>query len=129
MAKKIISRRQKTPLSTTKEIRRQRAAKSEQTTFTEINKYDYIKRPILTEKSVSETENKTYTFEVDTKATKRDIKVLVEELYNVEVETVRTINTKKKPKAVGRYKGYRSGFKKAIVKLTKDSKELETFEM
>lgn len=93
------------------------------------NAYEIIKRPIITEKSAAETENKTYTFEVSKKANKTHIKAAIEELYGVEVAGVRTINTKRKPKTVGKYKGYRSGFKKAIVKLTKDSKAIDSFEL
>lgn len=112
-----------------KTIRRQRAEKARKTTFVEQNKYDYIRRPIITEKTLDETEGKTYTFEVIPTATKRDVKVLVEELYGVKVDTVRTMNTKKQPKTVGKHRGYRSGYKKAIVKLHADSNELENFEV
>lgn len=112
-----------------KTIRRQRAEKARKTTFTATNKYEYIRRPIITEKSMDETNGKVYTFEVVSTATKRDVKVLVEELYGVQVQTVRTMNTKKKPKTVGKHKGYRSGYKKAIVKLHGDSKAIEKFEL
>lgn len=122
MAKKVR-------LSTSKEIRRQRAKKAQQTTFNTNNKYDYIKRPIISEKTMAQTEDKVYTFEVEKMATKRDIKVLIEEIYGVQVASVRTVNTKKKPKTVGRYQGYRSGFKKAIIKLTAESKEIEAFDI
>lgn len=89
--------------------------------------YDIILRPIITEKSQSGVENKTYTFEVDKKANKTHIKLAIEEIYGVEVEKVATINAKPRPRRVGRHAGYKRSFKKAIVKLKKDSKEIEVF--
>lgn len=89
--------------------------------------YDIILRPIITEKSSAGVENKTYTFEVDKKANKTHIKLAIEEIYGVEVAKVATINAKPRPRRVGRYAGYKRSFKKAIVTLKKDSKEIEVF--
>lgn len=89
--------------------------------------YDIILRPIITEKSMGGVENKTYTFEVEKKANKTHIKLAIEEIYGVEVEKVATINAKPRPRRVGRYAGYKRSFKKAIVTLKKDSKEIEVF--
>ena len=93
------------------------------------NAYEILKRPIITEKSMSVLEDKVYTFEVDKTANKTHIKLAIEELFDVKVERVNIINAKPRPRRVGKYAGYKSSFKKAIVKLTKDSKEITTFEM
>ena len=93
------------------------------------NAYEILKRPIITEKSMSVLEDKVYTFEVDKSANKTHIKLAIEELFDVKVERVNIINAKPRPRRVGKYAGYKSSFKKAIVKFTKDSKEITTFEM
>ncbi|BAG13567.1 50S ribosomal protein L23 [Endomicrobiia bacterium] len=80
-----------------------------------------IKRPIVTEKAVlmKEKSNK-YTFVVDKSANKFQIKYAVETLFNVKVKSVHTSNCVGKSLKVGRYAaGYRSDWKKAIVKLGK----------
>ncbi|MFG6117288.1 large subunit ribosomal protein L23 [Thalassobacillus cyri] len=89
---------------------------------------DIIKRPVITEHSADLMGEKKYTFEVDTKANKTQIKHAVEEIFDVKVERVNTLNLKGKFKRMGRYGGYRSDRKKAVVTLTEDSKELEFFE-
>lgn len=92
------------------------------------NAYDIIKRPIvLSEKAMAEVANKKYVFEVDKKANKTNVKLAIQEIYGVQVDKVNIINAKPRPRRVGKYAGYKKGFKKAIVKLTKDSKEIETF--
>ncbi len=90
---------------------------------------DIIKRPVITEQSADLMGEKKYTFEVSPKANKTEIKVAVEEIFGVSVDSVKTMNLKGKFKRMGRYGGYRSDRKKAIVKLTEDSKELEFFEV
>ena len=57
--------------------------------------YDIIKKPVITEKSeMLRREYNKYTFEVNTKANKIQIKKAVEELFNVKVEAVSTLNSK-----------------------------------
>lgn len=90
---------------------------------------DIIKRPVITENSADLMGEKKYTFEVSPKANKTEIKHAVEEIFGVSVASVNTMNLKGKFKRMGRYGGYRSDRKKAIVKLTEDSKELEFFEV
>ena len=63
-----------------------------------------------------------YTFEVDRRATKTDIKAAVEELFNVKVLNVNIINGLKKEKRVGKYTGYLPAVTKAIVSLEKGNK-------
>mgnify|MGYP000144801577 FL=1 len=91
--------------------------------------YDIIKRPIITEQSMSETENKKYTFEVAKSANKIEIAKAVEEIFGVKVEKVNTINMEGKRKRLGAQpEGKRNDWKKAVVKLTADSKTIEFFE-
>lgn len=83
---------------------------------------DIIKSPIITEKSSELAQNKnTYTFSVDTKANKVQIKQAIESIFNVKVESVNTINVRPKRKKVGKYVGQTSKVKKAIVKLKEGS--------
>lgn len=89
---------------------------------------DIIKRPIITERSTEQMADKKYTFEVDKRANKTEIKNAVETIFEARVMKVNTMIVKGKPKRFGRYSGYRPNRKKAIVKLTPDSKDLEFFE-
>lgn len=89
---------------------------------------DIIKRPVITEHSADLMMDKKYTFEVDPKANKAEIKKAIEEAFDVTVEKVNTINVKGKLKRMGQYAGYRPDRKKAIVQLSEDSKELDFFE-
>ena len=79
-----------------------------------------IKRPLITEKAtlLKERENK-YLFAVDVHATKGQIKKAVEELFKVIVEKVHTAVIPGKLRRVGVHAGYRSDWKKAVVKIKK----------
>ncbi|CDQ21637.1 LSU ribosomal protein L23P [Halobacillus karajensis] len=90
---------------------------------------DIIKRPVITEHSADLMGEKKYTFEVSPKANKTEIKKAVEEIFGVNVASVNTMNLKGKFKRMGRYGGYRSDRKKAVITLTQDSEELEFFEV
>ena len=76
--------------------------------------------------------NKVYSFVVDKRATKTEIKKAVEKIFNVQVEKVNTINVKGHEKTQntkkGRTVGRTSDYKKAIVTLKKDSKPIAFFE-
>ncbi|MEI3530555.1 MAG: 50S ribosomal protein L23 [Bacilli bacterium] len=86
------------------------------------NYRDIIKAPIITEKSADLVQNKnTVTFSVDVKANKTQIKQAIEKIFNVQVESVNTINVKPRKKRVGRYVGKTNKVKKAIVKLKEGS--------
>ncbi len=89
---------------------------------------DIIKRPVITEHSADLMMDKKYTFEVDPKANKTEIKQAVEEVFGVKVVKVNTLNLKGKFKRMGQYGGFRPDRKKAIVQLSEDSKELDFFE-
>ncbi len=93
-----------------------------------MNAYDIIIRPLLSEKSYDGIPNKKYTFVVDGRATKTQIKAAVEEVFKVDVEKVNTVNVRGKFKRQGRTEGYTSKYKKAYVQLKKDSKAIEFFE-
>ena len=93
------------------------------------NAYDIIKRPIVTEQSMEQTEMKRYTFEVAKTANKIEIAKAVEEIFGVKVAKVNTINMYGKEKRLRRYpSGRRASWKKAMVTLTADSKAIEFFE-
>jgi large subunit ribosomal protein L23 len=83
---------------------------------------DLIKRPIVTEKATVLLENNQYTFDVDRRATKPQIKAAIEDLFNVKVTGVNTYNLPKKAKRVGRFIGHRTQYKRAIVTLAPESK-------
>ena len=89
----------------------------------------YLKRPVITERSSEQMEDKKYTFEVDTRANKTQVKQAVEEIFGVKVEKVNIMNYKGKFKRVGKHAGYTNKRRKAIVTLTADSKEIELFEI
>lgn len=85
--------------------------------------YQIIKRPLFTEKgaALKEAENKLM-FEVFSGANKAEIKLAVEEIFNVKVAKVSTFNVRGKIKAMGRFKGKRPDWKKAIVTLKQGEK-------
>ncbi|MDD3840377.1 MAG: 50S ribosomal protein L23 [Clostridia bacterium] len=90
--------------------------------------HDIVIRPVLTEKSYDQMDEKKYTFIVDKKCNKIEIKEAIEQLFDVEVEKINTINMTGKFKRLGIHMGKRPDYKKAIVKLTEDSKAIEFFE-
>jgi large subunit ribosomal protein L23 len=92
------------------------------------NPRDIINRPIITERSSDLMSNNTYVFEVDKRSNKTEIKLAIQDIFKVKVSYVNTINVPAKPKRYGKYNGYTSEWKKAIVRLTADSKPLEFFE-
>ena len=65
--------------------------------------YDIIRRPVITEQSMADTENKKYVFEVSKDATKIEIAKAVEEIFGVKVIKVNTLNVTGKLKRTGRY--------------------------
>lgn len=78
---------------------------------------DILLRPVITEKSSSLLAENKYTFIVDRNANKIEIKQAVEQMFKVHVTDVRTMIVKGKKKRRGRYEGYTSDRKKAIVTL------------
>jgi len=91
--------------------------------------YDVIIRPVITEKSMMESAEKKYVFEVAPSANKIEIKQAVAEIFGVKVKSVNTVNVQGKKKRTGSYPvGRTAAKKKAYVELTEDSKTIEFFE-
>ncbi len=90
--------------------------------------YDIIREPVITEASIKNMADKKYTFKVPASANKVEIKNAVETIFGVKVEKISTITMKRKTKRVGYHVGKTSEWKKAIVKLTADSKTIEFFD-
>ena len=83
-----------------------------------MNPYDIIKRPLITEKtSIQKEDYNQMSFEVDRKANRVEIKRAIENIFKVNVDTVRTMQVKSKTKQRGRIVGKRRNWKKAVVKL------------
>ena len=81
------------------------------------NARDIIKGKIITEKSSDLAQNaNTYTFSVDVKANKIQIKQAIEEIFKVKVASVNTVTVRPKDRRVGRYTGKTNKVKKAIIK-------------
>lgn len=93
-----------------------------------MNPHDIIIKPIITENSMDSMAEKKYTFVVARRANKTEVKNAVEKIFGVEVEKVNTMNMLGKVKRMGMNQGKRADWKKAIVKLTPESKEIEFFE-
>ena len=93
------------------------------------NVYDIIRRPVITEQSMAGVADNKYVFMVDINANKTEIKEAVEAIFGVKVAKVNTVRMQGKVKRTGAYPaGKRAAYKKAIVKLTADSKTIELFE-
>ena len=90
--------------------------------------YDIIKKPVITERSMSGIAESKYVFEVATYANKVEIKKAIEEIFGVKVASVNTVKLPGKWKRMGVHTGKTSAKKKAIVTLTADSKPIEIFE-
>ncbi|MGN9164871.1 50S ribosomal protein L23 [Tissierellaceae bacterium HCP3S3_D8] len=90
--------------------------------------HDIIIKPIITEKSMEDMADGKYTFMVDKKANKSEIKKAVENIFDVKVDKVNTMNMLGKVKRQGMNSGRRPSWKKAIVKLAEGSKGIEFFE-
>ena len=94
-----------------------------------IQYYDVILKPVITEKSMADMADKKYTFLVHTDANKTMIKEAVEKMFEgTKVASVNTMNCEGKTKRRGMTFGKTAKTKKAIVKLTADSKDIEIFE-
>ena len=78
---------------------------------------DVIRRPLITEKATNALELNQYTFEVDHRASKPDIKAAVEKLFDVRVIGISTMNPPRRTRRIGRFAGKRAQVKKAIVRL------------
>ena len=95
----------------------------------DIRYYDVILKPVITEKSMNAMSDKKYTFMVHVDANKAMIKEAVEKMFpGTKVASVNTMNSEGKKRRRGMIVGRTASTKKAIVKLTADSKEIEIFQ-
>ena len=78
---------------------------------------DVLKKPVLTEKSLTLLQENKYTFDVDVNANKIEIRNAVEKMFNVKVESVNVMNVAAKTKRLGKYVGKTNRRRKAIVTL------------
>ena len=83
---------------------------------------DIILKPYITEKSNMEIAQGKYTFVVHVNATKTEVRMAVEKLFNVKVVSVNTVNMDGKIKRMGVHSGPRASWKKAVVKIDTDPK-------
>jgi large subunit ribosomal protein L23 len=90
--------------------------------------HQVILRPVISEKSYNLIESEgQYTFEVDRRANKNQIKRAVESAFDVRVKKVNTVNVRSKPKRQGLTRGRTATWKKAVVKLVEGDR-IELFE-
>ena len=87
---------------------------------------DIVKRPIITEKSYDLMNEGKFTFEVDKKANKIEVKQACEALFNVKVEKVNIVNVKPRTKRMGKYVGKTKAVRKAYVKI-KEGQDINLF--
>jgi large subunit ribosomal protein L23 len=92
-----------------------------------VNHHQVIVRPLVTEKNTNLMVLNKYSFEVDRKATKLQIKQAVESIFSVAVTSVHTLNVRGKLRRRGREFGYTRDWKKAIVTLA-DGDRIDLFE-
>lgn len=91
--------------------------------------YDIVIRPIITEQSMEDMDIKKFVFEVSMDANKIEIAKAIEEIFDVRVIKVNTLIVDGKEKRMGKYPAGRTKtWKKAVVKLSADSKNIEIFE-
>ena len=84
---------------------------------------DLVRRPIVTEKATRLMEENKYTFDVIPEATKPQIKAAIEDLFEVKVVQVNTLNKPRKKRRVGRFIGFKAQYKRAIVTVAPGDEE------
>jgi large subunit ribosomal protein L23 len=90
--------------------------------------YQTIIKPIITEETMDLADEKKYVFQVAKEANKTEVRQAVEKIFGVNVAKVNVLNVSGKTKRMGRYVGTTASYKKAVVSLTADSKEIEIFQ-
>ncbi|NQX83091.1 MAG: 50S ribosomal protein L23 [Mycoplasmataceae bacterium] len=89
-----------------------------------MNVNDVIKKPIITEKSSDLLSKNVYTLEVDSRASKIDVKIAIETIFSksgAKVSKVNIMKVKQKSKRLGKYDGFKKGYKKAMITLSEGS--------
>lgn len=84
--------------------------------------YQILKQPHVTEKATSLTSKNQYVFKIWPRANKVEVKKAVEDVFGVDVVSVKIVNVTEKRRRLGRVEGFRSGYKKAIVRLKEGQK-------
>ena len=79
--------------------------------------YKILKTPQVTEKATDLVKKNQYVFKVYSRTNKNEVKKAIESVYGVDVISVRVINVPAKRRRLGRQRGWRKGYKKAIVKI------------
>jgi large subunit ribosomal protein L23 len=90
--------------------------------------YDIILKPVISERSMADVQNRKYTFKVAVDVNKTQVKQAIEEIFGVEVDKVNIMNVNGKLKRMGKNIGRTASSKKAIVTLTAKSKAIEFFQ-
>ena len=90
--------------------------------------YQTIIKPIIAEETMDLADEKKYVFQVAKEANKTEVRQAVEKIFGVNVAKVNILNVSGKTKRMGRYVGKTASYKKAVVSLTADSKEIEIFQ-
>ena len=90
--------------------------------------YDVIIKPVISEKSMDDAAMRKYTFKVAPDANKTEVKLALEEIFDIEIAKVNIMNGKGQGKRRGRTVGRTPDSKKAIVTLKEGSKEIEFFQ-
>ncbi|MDO4383460.1 MAG: 50S ribosomal protein L23 [Eubacteriales bacterium] len=93
-----------------------------------MKEYQTIIKPIITEETMDLASDKKYVFQVAKDANKTEVRQAVEKIFGVNVAKVNVMNVNGKTKRMGRYVGKTADYKKAVVTLTADSKEIEIFQ-
>lgn len=89
--------------------------------------YRVLIEPWITEEATRVAELNKYIFKVGSTATKKEVKRAIEEIYNVKVESVNTVNIHRKRRTRGRTTGWKPGYKKAIITV-KEGEKIDIFE-
>jgi len=90
--------------------------------------YDVIIKPVISERSMDDAQERKYTFQVATDVNKTQVKHALEEIFDIEISKVNIMNVRGKKKRQGRTSGMTSASKKAIITLKPNSKEIEFFQ-
>jgi len=93
-----------------------------------ITAYDIIIKPVITERSMDDAQERKYTFKVHVDANKTQVKHALEEVFDIRIAKVNIMNVRGKKKRQGKNTGFTSASKKAIVTLAEGSNELEFFQ-
>ncbi len=88
---------------------------------------EILKGPILTEKTYKSISDGVYTFKINVKANKFQVKMAFEKIFEVKIEKINIMNCQAKDKRVGKFLGKKSKYKKAMIKL-KPGQKLDLFD-